>query len=209
MYIYTEYNTHYLHICAFIKHVQGKLAYLKLINFEAKDRTSRGQGPRTQTQVFSKKKVFQNFFQAISKKGLQNFFQAKNVFKNFFSGDLYLRRPKKRSLQIFRKVSGVFQRNFNGSKIVLSSSRGRAIFEELRVRGQGLQNVSSRTPPQLISFLPYRFVSHEINNFCSKNRFFQNLNLWKYLKLKIPTSYTVIIFQFKRYYLLQIVKRYR
>ena len=54
-------------------------------NFEAKDRPSRGrgQGPRTQTQVFSKKK------------DLQIFFQAKKVFKNFFSGDLYLRKPKK------------------------------------------------------------------------------------------------------------------
>ena len=49
-------------------------------NFEAKtkDRSSRGQGqgPRTQTQVLSKKKVFKKIFQAISKKGLQNFFQA-------------------------------------------------------------------------------------------------------------------------------------
>ena len=89
------------------------------------------------------------------KKVFKIFFQAKKVFKNFFSSDLYLRKPKKRSLQIFCKVSGVFQRNFNGLKIVLSSSRGRAIFEDLRLRGQdqGLQNVSSRprtssrTPP--------------------------------------------------------------
>ena len=35
---------------------------------EAKDRNTRGQGqgPRTQAQKFSKKKVFKNFFQAIS-----------------------------------------------------------------------------------------------------------------------------------------------
>ena len=83
-------------------------------NFEAKakDRPSQGQGqgPRTQSQVFSKKK------------GLQNFFSGKKVFKNFFSGDL---------LQIFHKVSGVFQRNFNGSKIVLSSSRGQGNFRGL------------------------------------------------------------------------------
>ena len=93
-------------------------------NFEtkAKDRPSRdqGQGPRTQTQVFSKKKVFKNFFRQS---------QKKEVFKKFFSGDLYLRKPKKRSLQIFCTVSGVFQRNFSGSKIVLSS--------DLRLRGQG------------------------------------------------------------------------
>ena len=35
---------------------------------------------------------------------------------------------QKRYLQIFREVSGVFQQNFNGSKIVLSSSRGQANF---------------------------------------------------------------------------------
>ena len=103
-------------------------------NFEAKDKPSRGQGPRTQTQVFSKKKKdLQKFVSGDLKKkqGLQNFFQAKKVFKNFLSGDLYLRKPKKRSLQIFHEVSGVFQRNFNGSKIVLSSSRGQANFREL------------------------------------------------------------------------------
>ena len=94
-----------------------------LKNFEAKakDRPSRGQGPRTQTQVFSKKK----------RKVFKNLFQAKMVFKNFFSGNLNLRKPKKKSLQIFRKVSGVFQRNFNGSKIVLSSSRGQGNFRGL------------------------------------------------------------------------------
>ena len=76
-----------------------------------------------------KKKVLKFFFQAISKKKVfKNFFQAEKVFKYFFSGDLCLRKPKIRSLQIFRKVLGVFQRNFNGSKIVLSSSRGQGNF---------------------------------------------------------------------------------
>ena len=92
-------------------------------NFEAKakDRPSRGQdqGPRTQTQVFSKKK------------GLQKFFSGEKGLQNFFSSDLYLRKPKKKSLQIFRKVSGVFQQNFNGSKMVLSSSRGQGNFRGL------------------------------------------------------------------------------
>ena len=103
-------------------------------NFEdkAKDRPSRGQGqgPRTLTQVFSKKKkVLQKIFSGdLKKKVFKNFFQAKRPSKNFFLGNLYLRKPKKRSLQIFRKVSGVFQRNFNGSKIVLSSSRGQGNF---------------------------------------------------------------------------------
>ena len=104
---------------------------LKKIQGKAKNRLSRGQGPRTQTQVFSKKKGLQNFFRRSQKKVFKNFFRAKMVFKIFFSGDLFLRKPKKRSLQIFRKVSGVFQQNFNGSKIVLSSSRGQGNFRGL------------------------------------------------------------------------------
>ena len=106
--------------------------------FQAKDRPSRsqGQGPKTQMQVFSKKKDLQNFFSG--EKGLQN----------FFSGDLYLRKPKKRSLLIFRKVSGVFQRNFDGSNIVLSSSnfRGQGNFRGLEA---SRPKKSSRTPPLL------------------------------------------------------------
>ena len=48
---------------------------------EAKDRNARGedQGPRTQAQVFSKKKVFKQFFQAISIKK-----RKKKVFKTIF-----------------------------------------------------------------------------------------------------------------------------
>ena len=98
-------------------------------NFEAKDRPSRGQGHRRKCS--RKKKVPKIFFRRSQKKFLKDFFQAKKVFKIFFSSDLYLRKPKKRSLQIFREVSGVFQRNFNGSKIVLSSSRGQGNFRGL------------------------------------------------------------------------------
>ena len=83
-------------------------------NFEAKakDRPSRGQGPRTQTQVFSKKK---------------------KVFKIFFSGDLYLRKPKKGLCRFSARFLAFSndQRNFNGSKIVLSSSRGQGKFRGL------------------------------------------------------------------------------
>ena len=102
-------------------------------NFEAKakNRPPRGQGPRTQTQVFSKRKVFKIFFQAISKKVFKIFFRAKKVFKNFFQAISTWGNQKKVFLQIFRKVSGVFQRNFNGSKIVLSSSRGQGNFRGL------------------------------------------------------------------------------
>ena len=105
------------------------------------DRPSRGQGPRTQTQVFSKDtnaSVFQFFFRRSQKKRSSKIFLGEKGFKNFFSGDIYLRKPKKSSLQIFHKFSGVFQRNFNGSKIVLSSSQEQGIFEGLRLRGQGL-----------------------------------------------------------------------
>ena len=122
---------------------------------EAKNRPSRGQEPRTQTQVFSKKKVFKIFFQAISKKVFKIFFQAKKVFKKFLSGDLYLRKPKKRSLQIFRKVSGVFQRNFNGSKIVLSSSQGQGNF-------RGLEASRPRTSKCVLE----DSISDENNCFC-------------------------------------------
>ena len=65
------------------------------------------------------------------KKSSKNFFRWKRSLKTFFSGDLYLKKPNKKSLQIFCKVSGVFQRNFNGSKIVLSSSRRQGNFRGL------------------------------------------------------------------------------
>ena len=91
----------------------------------------RGQGQR-QTHSRPRPRSKETDASVLKKKGLQNFFQAISKtrgLQNFFSGDLYLKKPKKRSLQIFCTVSGVFQRNFNGSKIVLSS--------ELRLRGQG------------------------------------------------------------------------
>ena len=44
-----------------------RTAFPRTEPLEAKDRNARGQGPRTQAQVLSKKKkVFKNFFQAIS-----------------------------------------------------------------------------------------------------------------------------------------------
>ena len=100
-------------------------------NFEAKDRPSRGQGQVHRRKCSPRKKGPQNFFQAISKKNSsKNFFSEKGLQKNFL-GDLYLKKPKQRSLQIFHEVSGVFQRNFNSSKIVLSSSRGQGNFRGL------------------------------------------------------------------------------
>ena len=98
-------------------------------NFEARDRPSRGQGLRTQAQVFSKtKEGFEKFFSSNLKK---KFLQAKKVFKNFFSGDFHLRKTKKglrkfsaRFLALSNKISTV-------QKIVLSSSGGQGDFREL------------------------------------------------------------------------------
>ena len=58
---------------------------------KAKDRPSRGQGHRRKCSA--KKKVWRS--------QRKNFFQAKKVFKNFFSGDLYLKKPKKKVLADF------------------------------------------------------------------------------------------------------------
>ena len=57
----------------------------------------------------------------LQKKGLQKFFFRRSL----------LDKTEKRSLQIFREVFGVFQQNFNGSKIVLSSSREQGNFRGL------------------------------------------------------------------------------
>ena len=113
----------------------------------AKDRYARGQGPRTQAQVLSKKK------------GLHK----------IFSGDL---KQKKRSSQKFSMRS--LEKNFSQKifqalhKILTMKKKccpradNRPIFEDMRprgqgldFRGQGLENVSSRsrtssrTPPLL------------------------------------------------------------
>ena len=80
------------------KNPRPRTAFPRTDPLEAKDRNARGQGqrPRAQAQVFfKKKKVFKNFFQAISKiKGLLKFFQA-------FSS-------KKRRLKFFFQASSSF-----------------------------------------------------------------------------------------------------
>ena len=62
----------------------------------------------TGASVLHEKKVFKNFFQAISKKKREG---LKNIFQAISKGE-----KQKKSLQIFRKVSSVFQQNFKGSK---------------------------------------------------------------------------------------------
>ena len=84
-------------------------------------------------QCSPKKKGLQKMFQAISKKrSLKKIVEAfsskqvKNVFQNFF-GDL---------------------QNFNNlKKKCCPLAEDRAVFEDLRPQGQGLRNVSLRTPP--------------------------------------------------------------
>ena len=143
-----------------------RTAFPRTDTLEAKDRNARDQGPRTQSQVLSKKKKKKK-----KKKGLHKNFsgdlQKKKVFTKIFQAI----SKKKRSSQKFFKRSplkNVFQNIFQAlhkiltfQKIVLSSSRGQANFRgleasrpsqglDLRGQGQGLQNVSSRTPPLLI-----------------------------------------------------------
>ena len=86
-----------------------RTALLRTDPIEAKDRNVRGkakdQGHRRKCSSKKKKrKVFKNFF------------QAKKVFKKIFFQAISNQGKQKRSLQIFREVSGVFQQNFNGSK---------------------------------------------------------------------------------------------
>ena len=106
---------------------------------KAKDTTKfrgQGQGPRTQAQVFSKKKVF----------------------KNFFSGDLYLRKANKDLCKVSAKFLAFFNKISTVQKECCPRAEDRAIFENLRLRGQGqgLQNLSSRprtslrTPPLIV-----------------------------------------------------------
>ena len=95
-----------------------------------------GQGPRTQVQVFSKKKVFKIFFRRSQKKGLQNFFSGKKGLQKFFSGDFHLRKRKKglrkfsaRFLALSNKISTV-------QKKCCPRAEDRAIFEDLRPRSR-------------------------------------------------------------------------
>ena len=93
-------------------------------NFEAKDRPSRGQG-HGQRRKYSPKK-----------EGLQNFFSGKKVFKNFFSGDFHLRKTKKvftNFLRGFWRFPTKFQQF---KKQCCPRAEDRAIFEDLRLRGQ-------------------------------------------------------------------------
>ena len=83
------------------KNPRPRTAFPRTDTQEAKDRNARGQGPRTQAQVLSKKKVFTKIFQAIS---------TKNFFQKLF--------------QALHKILTI-------QKVVQSSSRGQANFRGL------------------------------------------------------------------------------
>ena len=89
-----------------------------------------------------KKKVFTKIFQAISKK--------KKVFTKIFQ----VISTKKRFPNNFSSAPQIFNNSKNTAVL-------RPIFEDLRPRGQGqgLQNVSSRTPPLFICSMPIRTIS--------------------------------------------------
>ena len=113
---------------------------------KAKDtKKFRGQG---QTLSRPRPRTKDTGASVLQKKGLQKFFFRRSS----------LEENKKRSSQSFREVSGVFQQNFNGSTNSAVLEQKTAIFEDLRLRGQGqgLQNLTSRprtfsrTPPLIV-----------------------------------------------------------
>ena len=97
------------------------------LNHYRNQRWSRGHKARkaedTGASVLQKKRSLKKVLGDLKKKGLQT----------KFSGEL-----KKK----------VFKKLFQAIYKILTEDR--AIFEDLRLRGQGLQNVSSRTPPLMI-----------------------------------------------------------
>ena len=98
------------------KNPRPRTAFPRTDTLEAKDRNARGQGqgPRTQTQAFSKKRSSKFFFRRSQKKSLQK----------FFSGDLHKKRSRKKLFQSIYKILTI-------QKIVLSPSRGQGNFRGL------------------------------------------------------------------------------
>ena len=88
---------------------------------EPKDRNARGQGPRSQAQVLSKKKRSSKIFSGDLKK------KKKGLHKNFSrsSQKLFRRSPQK---DVFQKIFQALHKILTIQKIVLSSSRGQANF---------------------------------------------------------------------------------
>ena len=92
-----------------------RTAFPRTDTLDAKDRNARGQEPRTQAQVLSKKKrSSQKFFRRSPKKrSSQKFFK---------------RSPRK---HVFQKIFQALHKILTIQKLVLSSSRGQANFRGL------------------------------------------------------------------------------
>ena len=71
---------------------------------------------------------------------------ASALQKKRSSQKFFRRSPQK---NVFQKIFQALHKILTIQKILLSSSRGQANFRGLDLRGQGIQNVSSRTPPLL------------------------------------------------------------
>ena len=78
-------------------------------SLEAKDRNARGQGPRTQTQVLSKKK-----------RSIPKFFRRSQKKKKS-SRKIFRQSPEK---NVFQKIFEALHKILTVQKIVMSSSRG-------------------------------------------------------------------------------------
>ena len=117
-------------------------------NFEARTNPLEDKAEDTGASVLQKKRLQKFFSGDLKKKDFKIFFQAKKIFKKIFLGDLHLSKTKKGLHKFFVRFLAVFNKISTVQKIVLSSSRGQGNFRLLRLRGQGegLQNVSSRTP---------------------------------------------------------------
>ena len=96
-----------------------RTAFPRTDTLEAKNRNARGQGPRTQAQVLSKKKSLQKKFSGD--------LQIKKKKKKFFT-KFFRRSPPK---NVFQKIFQALHKILTFQKIVLSSSREQANFRGL------------------------------------------------------------------------------
>ena len=101
------------------KNPKPRAAFPRTDTLEAKDRNARGQGPRTQAQVLSKKK----------KRSSQKFFRRSPKIKIKRSSQKFFRRSPQKD--VFQKIFQALHKILTTQKIVLSSSREQANFRGL------------------------------------------------------------------------------
>ena len=85
---------------------------------------SRPRTKGTGASVLQKKKIFKNFFQAISKKRSSKFFFIRKRSSKFFSRDFHARKTKKGLCKFPARFLALSNKILTVQKIVLSSSRG-------------------------------------------------------------------------------------